>query len=141
MSESEQKKETLLNPLQEAFLFAYMNPDSETFSNARQSALKAGYTETYANNITYLLPKWLLERMGDSDLLAKAEKNLEKAMRIDVTDEKIGDRALRASTFVAERLGKKRYSTKTETDVTSNGETLTIALSETIAKKLALGKE
>lgn len=53
------KQETLLTPQQELFLAEYTNPKSDNFGNAVQSALKAGYTENYANNITGLMPEWL----------------------------------------------------------------------------------
>ena len=66
----------LLSPQQELFLSYYTNPKSETFSNATQSGIKAGYTENYANNITALMPDWLLENIGDMKRLRKAEKNL-----------------------------------------------------------------
>lgn len=49
----------MLSPQQEAFLKAYLDPNEETWGNAYQSALKAGYSEEYAQNITGQLPKWL----------------------------------------------------------------------------------
>ena len=52
----------LLTPQQEIFLSEYTNPKSPNFGNAVQSALKAGYEETYANNITGLMPDWLGKR-------------------------------------------------------------------------------
>ena len=38
----------LLTPQQELFLSYYTNPKSETFSNALQSGLKAGYSQEYS---------------------------------------------------------------------------------------------
>lgn len=40
------------SPRQEKFLEYYFTSDSETFANAYQSALKAGYKETYARTLT-----------------------------------------------------------------------------------------
>lgn len=40
------------NPKQELFLDYYLDVNSETFANAYQSAIKAGYSEAYANEIT-----------------------------------------------------------------------------------------
>jgi hypothetical protein len=69
----------LLTPQQEQFLSFYTDPKSETFSNAVQSALKAGYEETYANNITGLMPDWLGKRkLYQVDRFFKAVNRLEK---------------------------------------------------------------
>ena len=48
-----------LSPRQIEFLRLYNDPKSETFGNALQSALKAGYSQEYAENITSLFPDWL----------------------------------------------------------------------------------
>ncbi len=108
------KDKESLNPQQIAFLEAYLNIDADTFGNAVQSALKAKYSEDYANNITAVMPQWLLENVGDAKMLLKAERNLNRAMDIDLEDEKIGDRNLKASMFVAKGLGKAKYSERTE---------------------------
>lgn len=52
----------LLTPQQELFLAEYTNPKSLNFGNAKQSAIKAGYSETYAENMTGQLPDWLGKR-------------------------------------------------------------------------------
>ena len=44
-----------LDPRQTAFLTYYLDPKSETFSNALQSGLKAGYKQEYAENILNIL--------------------------------------------------------------------------------------
>lgn len=56
------KDKAILTPQQILFLSCYTNPKSETFGNAVQSSLKAGYTESYANNITHSMPEWLGKR-------------------------------------------------------------------------------
>lgn len=123
-----QQADKLLTPQQEAFLAAYTDPKSPTFSNATQSALKAGYSQEYADNITSLLPDWLSESMGDMRRLKKAERNLEK-----ILDMKAGKDNARlkiqqdTSKFIAETVGKNKYSKKTETDVTSGGQPITVA--------------
>jgi len=60
------------------------------------------------------LINWKHERMTK-----KAEVKVETL--IESEDEKV---ALNASTFVLERLNKKEYSSKTETDITSGGQSL-----------------
>jgi len=103
-----------LDPRQQNFLAYYLNPKSETFSNALQSALKAGYKQEYAESITAKMPDWLAENVGRARMLIKAERNLEKALDIPIEDKDIGQRALDATKFVASRLGKEVYSERTE---------------------------
>jgi hypothetical protein len=47
------------DPRQSLFLSYYLDPKSKTFSNALQSALKAGYEQEYAESITAKMPTWL----------------------------------------------------------------------------------
>lgn len=110
-----------LNPKQSDFAAYYLNPDSPTYSNATQSALKAGYTQEYADNITSLLPLWLSELMGKKKrLLSKAEKVLE--LTLDQTE----DLKLSQDTakFIAKTVGKADYSERNEV-TGANGESLT----------------
>ena len=67
---------------------------------------------------------WKHERM-----IKKAEINIEILQ--DSEDEKV---ALNANTFVLETLGKKEYSKKTETDITSGGKPI-IQIAPEIAEK------
>ena len=141
--------EGILTPQQELFLASYPNPQSPTFGNAKQSALKAGYSETYSENITDAMPSWLLENIGDMKLLEKAERVLNETLEVDhvvpamgmfgpivdketkepvmKVDSKILGNKLDAAKFVAETVGKKRYSKKSPlTD--DDGKPLTITL-------------
>jgi len=102
-------KTPFLTPQQELFLAYYTNPKSDTFSNAYQSAIKAKYKEDYARNITAELPDWLQENLGDMTRLRKAEKNLDEVQNFNVVDERI-----KVDMFYAERLGKQKYSARTE---------------------------
>lgn len=52
-----------LSPQQIDFLKYYTDPKSGTFSNATQSAIKAGYSQDYADNLTSLMPDWLSENI------------------------------------------------------------------------------
>ena len=121
----------LLTPQQELFLERYTNPKSPTFGNAKQSALEAKYEESYADNLTTLLPDWLLENIGDMKRLRKAEKNLDEVQNIQIYNEEgkldanLIDKRTKVDMFIAERLNKNKYSTKTETDLTSKGEKIT----------------
>lgn len=116
-----------VDPRQALFLANYLNPKSKTFSNAYQSALEAGYTEEYAANILNQDTDWLSESLESNKMVQKAEKVLEKALEIDVTDEKIGDRALKASQFVTSRLNKAKWSERIEA-TGANGKDLPVPI-------------
>lgn len=89
----------------------YIDPTSESFSNAFRSAVRAGYSEEYALNITNLMPNWLSDFIGkDNTMLMKAERNLDRFLD-ETRDKRV---ALDATKFVAERLGKQKYSQRSE---------------------------
>lgn len=118
-----------LDPRQKLCWESYVNPKSETFGNAYQSALKAGYEEATAAQITSF--DWFVEKRRRLNLVSKAEKVLDETLElIAVNEEGKTDAALQrtkldAAKFVASTLGKDNgYSTRTETDVTSGGETI-----------------
>jgi len=112
--------ERFLTPQQELFLASYTNPKIDTFGNAYQSAIKAGFEESYALNIMSLLPDWLSESIGDMKRLRKAEKNLEEVQNLDIYDEngkpdaQIIDKRTKVDLFMAERLDKAKYSSRSE---------------------------
>lgn len=124
-------EDKVLNPQQQKFLSYYLDPQSETFSNARQSALRAEYTQEYAENIMSLMPKWLKENLEDSGLIAKALANLSDF--IDGESSEPGERKIKwdATKFTLERLNKKF---KQSTDITSGGKPI-IQVAGEIAQK------
>lgn len=105
-----------MNPQRLAFKENYCNPSSETFGNIRQSALKAGFSESYSETLmsNSVDNDWVKEIIKDYQMLSKAENRLNEAMDIPVNDEKLGERSLKASMFVAETLGKQKYSKRNE---------------------------
>lgn len=110
----------ILTPQQELFLERYTNPKSPTFGNALQSALEAKYSQDYADNIMALLPDWLSENIGDMKRLRKAEKNLDEVQNIEIYNEEgkvdanLVDKRTKVDMFIAERLNKQKYSTRSE---------------------------
>lgn len=134
----------LLDPRQDLCWDNYINPKSETFSNAYQSAVKAGYSLNHAKQITTEI--WWSEKVRRINLLSKAEKVLEETIEMTTVLPVIGqfgpimiptgkfnkkgkevkellmgenDKLLKikqdSAKFVAERLGKKKgYSTRQE---------------------------
>lgn len=119
-----------LTPQQTEFLAYYLDPTSETFANAMQSAIRAKYAREYAENITHIMPKWLSENIGQRDrMLMKAEKRLENTL--ESQNENL---AQDTAKFLAETLGKKKgYSKRTEL-TGSEGKDLTINILEFNAK-------
>jgi len=101
-----------MNPQRTAFKENYCNPESDTFGNIRQSAMKAGFEESYANVIMADSTgnEWVKEIIKDYNMLSKAESNLNKLL--DETD----DIKVRAdiTKFVAKTLGKNKYSERQE---------------------------
>lgn len=106
------------DPRQAEFLANYLNPKSPTFANALQSGLKAGFSQEYSENITHLMPDWLSDAIGDLKRLHKAEKVLEEMLELDSSEPSYVKVKQDTAKFVAERLGKQKYSTKTENEQT-----------------------
>lgn len=105
-----------LTPQQQAFLKGYLDPKSPTWGNALQSALKAGYSQEYSENITNQMPDWLAENLGRTKLVQKAEKNLELALEGTLDDPEKGKKEIqwKATDFTLSRLKKEVYSERTE---------------------------
>lgn len=99
-----------LTPQQQLFLKNYLDPKSNTWGNALQSALKAGYSQEYAESITAKNLDWLSENVGKyKRMLEKAEIRLEASL--DSEDEKI---AQDTAKFIAKTIGKEIYSERQE---------------------------
>ena len=106
----------VLEPRQVEFLKNYLDPKSDTFSNCVQSGIKAGFSEEYSRNLLSLMPDWLSTSIDRTRMLVKAEKRLEEAISLPIVDiEGKTDKAvIDASKFVASRLGKEKWSERTE---------------------------
>jgi len=105
----EKERYSSLKVQQRNFISYYLDPKSDTFGNATQSGLKAGYPLSYAREILSAKPAWLMENLNRNNMLVKAERNLDEALDIGVRHEDMGDRCLKATLFVAEKLGKGIY--------------------------------
>lgn len=106
-----------LNPQQELFFSYYLDPKSETFSDSRNSAIKAGFSELYAKNLISQNPKWFQEVMSDKELVDKARNNL--STLLDKGDDKIkADLTKFTLTKLSKNFGDKL-------DITSKGEAIT----------------
>lgn len=100
-----------LTPRQLDFLKHYLDPTSETYSDAKNSALKAGYSAEYAETITAKGLNWLSDSVGQKKkLVEKAKKKLD--IFLDSEDEKI---AQDTTKFVLKTIGKEEgFSERTE---------------------------
>lgn len=80
----------ILTPQQAFFMSCYSDPDSPTWGNAKQSAIRAGFSVEYANTITYLRPKWLSEFIGQQNLIKKIEGNFDDVLNMPNVSQAIG---------------------------------------------------
>lgn len=101
------------------FATFYLSPTSDTFMNVRASAIRAGYSEQYASNITVQRPKWWIELTETADykraqMLRKAEKRLDERLNDKSEDKDRLKLQTDVAKFVSERLGKEHYSTRQE---------------------------
>lgn len=111
-------------PQQIDFAMRYYLPNSPTFGNALQSALKAGYKQEYAENITVQGYEWFekigLEILGKPtdkrNLVAKAKKVLERSL--DAKDKRLAQ-------DTAKFIAKTDAEFSEKQDITSGGEKIT----------------
>ena len=113
---------TTSDPREQVMWDFYIDSMRENRVNAYESAIKAGYEESTARQIT--VRSWFIERLEDlerKDMLSKAEKKLAKSLTYEVENEKgeIKTDLLRiqvdVSKHLTETLGKKKgYSKRTE---------------------------
>lgn len=108
------------DPRQALFLKYYMSPKSKTFANAKQSALRAGYEEKYADTILSQDLKWLSDSIRDEERVKRAEKKLDEVLNLDVRDDngKVDNpliaNQMKAVNLVLKGLAKNKYSERTE---------------------------
>ena len=105
-----QANQHLVDPRQSLFLENYFDPKSGTFANALQSALKAKYSQEYAEILSARMPKWLSEKVSNSYLLQKAESNIKEFLEDDENKKIKAD----MTKFVAERMGRKKWGQNKE---------------------------
>lgn len=156
-SQNKKPSKTELSSKQIKALEFYSDLTSPTFGNMKGSFIRAGFTESYADNILSLRPKWLSGFIGDDqDKLAKVERNIHKFLDLEtevqamgafgpifehiptgeyeeVLNKKTGEMEMKEimtkvpvmvqntkllghqltmTTFVAERLNRKKYGAK-----------------------------
>lgn len=75
-------KEVLADPRKVLFFRVYFDRESPTYGNMKQSAIVAGFEETYAHNMTALKPKWLYDFIGQQDFVQLAETHLREVLML-----------------------------------------------------------
>lgn len=105
---------------QDLFKQYYIDPNSPSFGNARQSAIRAGYSVQYADNITVQQPAWLGNIFADTqviraEMLALSERNLKNVISTPEPEDKDHKKMwLDTSKYISGTLGKEHYSTRQE---------------------------
>jgi hypothetical protein len=107
-----------IDPRQQIALNFYKDPSSETFSDLKNSLIKAGYSSKYANSIYNRKVSWLTENTRATvETIQKAESNLQKIINKEfdletetkATIEKL-KMQLEASKFILKTLAKQKYA-------------------------------
>lgn len=83
-------QENTPDPRQALFLSYYLDPTSPTFSNAKQSAIRATYSEEYADNITSQMPAWLSDSLGHARMVERAERHLDEVLGVPILVQAMG---------------------------------------------------
>lgn len=106
----------MLEPRQIQAKDNYINPKSETFGNLKQSMIRAGFSEDYANTIAGREPAWLTANIeADVKMITQAEKNLRRFNDMEATPLKTKNDIEKAklqidvSKFIVKTLAKKKY--------------------------------
>lgn len=109
-----EEKFVVTRPQQKNFILFYNNPQSPTFGNKYQSAIKAGYSHNYAIKIGQADPLWFRDHCRHGQLLEKAENVLDEML--DIVPEDAKELKIKQDTakFVASSVGKEIYSTRRE---------------------------
>lgn len=103
------------DPRQKEFISNYLNPNSETWGNGLQSAIKAGYSEEYAKVMMGRDLDWMSESViSDNQLLMVATDNLKSALKGGLDDPERGKREIqyKATEFVLKGLQKNKWGDK-----------------------------
>lgn len=70
------------DPRKASFFYFFFDRSAPTYGSYRGSAIKAGFSEEYANNITHLKPKWLSDFIGAQDFVNLAETHLREVLML-----------------------------------------------------------
>lgn len=81
----------IADPRRRKFASGYMDPESKTYGNAKQSMLAAGFSEDYACNVTALKPRWFTDIICQDDIVSMAMANLKEDVSMSIfTKRRVG---------------------------------------------------
>ncbi len=112
-----------LNIQQQNFLKYFTDPNSSTWNNYLQSALKAGYKQEYAESISTKDLQWLneglLEIVGTDKLKRKARKNLELGLDGLLDDPEKGGKPIQAklTEFTLKNIDNENFGDKQDINI------------------------
>lgn len=122
----------ILDPRKTKTIALYKDPNSETFGNLKQSAIRAGFDDQYANTLLWRRPIWLMDNIAnDVDRIKQAEKNIDDvntyALPIDDVQSKRDVEILKSkldvSKFILKTQARAKYNDdeqKAQTNVQVN---------------------
>lgn len=87
---AEKTEVEIVDPRQVSFLDHYFNPESPTFGNATQSAIAAGFSESYADNLLHLMPDWLSGYIGKEATKSLARRHVDDVLRMPIITQAMG---------------------------------------------------
>jgi phage terminase small subunit len=121
------------NPQKKLFWELYFNPESPCFGNATESALKAGWTDSGAKEVTR--QRWFKSGLKRTDMADQAEVVLHDSLKMTtmatkmvggvevvVEDPQLIKIKQDTAKYVTGTLLKNVYSTKTESETKHSGE-------------------
>lgn len=94
------------NRKQRLFMHYWLEPSSDTFGNAYQSGLKAGFSESYSKHITSTAPLWLSEYMQKLELHPEhIKQGIAKIATGEIDSRSVDDTRLKAYELLAKYSG------------------------------------
>lgn len=124
---------TTSDPREQIMWDIYITNVKNGIDNAKKAAIEAGYSEPHADNIT--LQGWFKgrkDKLRRSDMLSKAERNLDKVLDFDMIDDEgkintqVASLVTTVSTTVVKTLGKDEGYSERKELTGANGEPLQI---------------
>lgn len=77
------------DPRRQTFASAYYDPLSDTYGQLVPSGLKAGFTQTYSQNLTNVKPMWLLKIIEKMDVIDSVKRNIKKHLDLNTSTKKL----------------------------------------------------
>ena len=107
-----------LKPKQKLTISNWLNPESETFGNLYQSAIKAGFARSYALNLTHLKPSWLSETLDQQVLEPEhLKQGVQKLATGKIDSRSVDDTRLKAFELLGRWAGMDNNNSGTTVNI------------------------